>query len=519
MINSREWLQSRRRLLDQVKNQVQIRLGPMPRALERYSKNLDKDFGRVWKSTSETDLKRSIRRAKIVLSSDFHAYTQSQRAHLRLLRNLVGSRPTVLVLECLQPKHEVMCARFLIGDLSEAEFLTAVEWEKNWGFPWENYRPLFEFARDHGLEVRGVFQSVDTTLKQRDEWTSKRLLHIHKELPHQLLFVIMGEWHFAKDHLPKRLRKHLGIQDVLVLHQDAEQLYFRLATKGREGRTELLRGPGNQFCLMGSPPWMKWQSYLMYLEETYDRDLQGDFTIDYTEHIFSLIELLESDLKVHVKKTKLEVYSAQSKFSSRQLKLSAKERKALVYHLENGLSFYLPQRGWCYLSRPTINHAAGLAGQFLHGQLSKRTASLWNLPVDFLPLVWVEAVGFFFSKWINPKRKAESLENIRLQLASLDPKNLGRQALLLTLDHRLSEVLWVRTGRMRQTRYRPKQVGAFLDAARILGGMLGERLFQKVRSRTISLSKLMSYLRINMDEKDFAKFYWKLVREIELEEQ
>jgi hypothetical protein len=58
--------------------------------------------------------------------------------------------------------------------------------------------------------------------------------------------------------------------------------------------------------------------------------------------------------------------------------------------------------------------------------------------------------------------------------------------------------------------------------------MLGERLFQKVRSRTISLTKLMSYLRVNTGggasasgkrKQDFAKFYWQVVREIETEEQ
>jgi hypothetical protein len=268
---------------------------------------------------------------------------------------------------------------------------------------------------------------------------------------------------------------------------------------------------------MVSPPWMKWQSYLMYLEQAYDRDLQEDLAIDYTDHVVSLIELLETDLKIQTKKSHVQVYCANSQTSLARLRLSLakKHGRALVYHLEHDQSFFVPQKNFLYLSRPTINHASALAGQFMHAHLSRRTRTLWNLPKDFLPLIWTEAVGFFFSKWINPKRKAETLENIRMRLAANHPEERGRKALLLALDHRLSEVLWVKTGRLRRTNYKPRDMNAYLDGARIVGSMLGERLFQKVRSRTISLPKLMSYLRVDVDGGNFNKFYWKLIREIE----
>jgi hypothetical protein len=281
---------------------------------------------------------------------------------------------------------------------------------------------------------------------------------------------------------------------------------------------ELLKTSGNRFCLMVSPPWMKWQSYLMFLEQAYDRDLQEDMVaIDYTDHVVSLIELLENDLKVKVKKSHVQVYCPNSKGSLARLRLSLppRQERALVYHLEHDRSFFIPQKGWLYLSIPTINHATSLAGQYVHAQLCRRQRILWNVPEDFLPLIWVEAIGFFFSKWINPKRKAETLESIRLQLAARHPKEQGRRALLLALDHRLSEVLWVQTERMRQLRFKPRDMAAHLDAARIVGSMLGERLFQKVRSRTVSLSKLMSYLSINVDGPEFGKTYWQLIREVE----
>ena len=519
MINQQEWLQTRKNLLEQVKSQVRIRLGPLPAALRQYAKNLDYDFRAVWRPAAPAELMEALGRAKISLSADFHAYAQSQRAHIRLLREQSARRPVTLVLECLRPQDEAAAEKFLSGRLAEKKFLAAIEWNKNWGFPWEHYRPLFELARDRGFQVRGINQgNRRSTLNQRDKWTARRLLQFQREAPEALIFVVIGEWHLATAHLPRLLKEgKLTSEEIVVIHQDVERLYFKLAKQKQEGRVEMLKAGKNRYCLMVSPPWMQWQSYLMFLEHAYDRDLQEDLAIDYTDHIVSLIELLETDLKIETKKSHVQVYCSNSKTSLSRLRLSLprKQERALVFHLEHDHSFLIPKSGWLYLSRPTINHASSLAGQFVHAQLCRRQSTLWNLPQDFPALVWVEAVGFFFSKWINPRRKPETLESIRLNLAASNPKERGRGALLLALDHRLSEVLWVQTGRMRRARYRPRENAAYLDAARILGSMMGERLFQKVRSRSISLNKLMSYLKVPVDKPGFADFYWKLMREIE----
>lgn len=516
MINPNEWLRTRKNLLDEVKSQVQVRLGPMPPPLKRYAKNLDADFRGSWKSCSENELSRSLNQARVVLGADFHAYAQSQRAHVRILRDVIAKPRVILALECLSHNQEQVAADFLGGKISESKFLEVCDWDKNWGFPWEHYRPLFELARDRGFEVRGLGQPKQASLAARDQWAARKIGQWAKADPEALIYVVIGEWHLASKHLPARLKSYFKGQ-VAVLFQDVEKLYFRLALKKREGNVDYMKAPGGRFCLMVSPPWMKWQSYLMYLEHAYDRDLQEELAIDYTDHVASLIELLETDLKTPINKSHIQVYCPSSKTSLSRLKVSLPKRfaRALLYHLEHDLSFYLPEREWLYLSRATINHASALAGQYVHSSFSQRRRTLWDLPNDFLPLVWIEAVGFFFSKWINPKRKAETLESIRMQLSARRPKDKGRKALLLALDHRLSEVVFVQTGRLRARRFKPRDLDAYLEASRIVGSMLGERLFQKVRSRTISLRQLMSYLKVNVEDKSFAKFYWELIRQIE----
>ncbi len=517
MINQDEWLRTRKNLLDEVKTQVQVRLGPLPPALKRYAKSLEQEFRRPWKTCSEKELRGKLNKAQVILGGDFHAYAQSQRAHVRVLRDLISRPKIILALECLAQSKERVAADFLAGRISESRFLELSEWEKNWGFPWENYRPLFELARDRGFEVRGLNHSK-SSLASRDRWSARQIVKISADEPSALIYVVMGEWHMAAAHLPKQLQKYFSREgQVAVLFQDVEKLYFKLASVRREAKADYLKSSGGRYCLMVSPPWMKWQSYLMYLEQAYDRDLQEDLAIDYSDHVASLVELIEGDLKIQVPKARVQVYCPNSQNSLAKLKLTLPKKlsRGLVYHLERSLSFYIPEKEWMYLSRATINHASSLAGQFVHGSLSHRRRTLWDMPHDFLPLIWIEALGFFFSKWINPKRKAETLESIRLQLAARRPADEGRKALLLALDHRLSEVVWVQTGRLRRPRYSPRDLPAYLEASRIVGSMLGERLFQKVRSRTISFAQLMSYLKVNVEGKDFPEFYWDLIRAIE----
>lgn len=515
MINQQEWLRTRKNLLDQVKFQVELRVGRPSPALRQYAKSLDLEFRGGWRATGEREFVQALSKARVLLSGDFHAYAQSQRAHLRILRDLVPHQKVILGLECLPANGQAAIDAFLAGKISEKRFLKDVAWDRSWGFPWEHYRPLLELARDRGLEVVGLNQS-EVRLSRRDIQMARTIRELRDRDRDALIYVVVGEWHLAHKHLPRRLGT-LERSELLVLFQDVEQLYFRLAKTQTEGATEYLRASGNRFCVMYSPPWMKWQSYLMYLEHAYDRDLQEDLAIDYSDHVASLVDVLEKDLKISTTKARLQVYCPNSRTSLARLKLTLPKRfaKILRYHLEHDLSFLLPEKDWLYLSRPTINHASALAGQFIHAQLSNRKRTLWDLPQDFIPLVWTEAVGFFFSKWINPKRKAEDWDSLRLRLEASSPRDKGRAALLLALDHRLSEVVFVQTGRLRRGRARISDRGAYIEAARLVGNQLGERLFQKVRSKDISWTHLMSYLKVNVEARDFTKSFWELIERLE----
>jgi len=123
-------------------------------------------------------------------------------------------------------------------------------------------------------------------------------------------------------------------------------------------------------------------------------------------------------------------------------------------------------------------------------------------------------VAFFFSKWINPRRKADTLESVRIQLAARHPRDQGRGVLRLVLDQRLSEVIYHETRRVRPRGLKAPTLGAYLESSRVLGSMLGERLFEKVREGSIGLPRLMTYLKMNPEAPEFGAFYRRITTEL-----
>ena len=84
-------------------------------------------------------------------SMDFH------RTQLRVLQELVASgRPVLVGLEMYPYTQQQYLDQWNRGQLTEKGFLELSHWYDAWGFPWDYYRELFVFARDHGVPMFGI---------------------------------------------------------------------------------------------------------------------------------------------------------------------------------------------------------------------------------------------------------------------------------------------------------------------------------------------------------------------------
>ncbi|RYZ67987.1 MAG: hypothetical protein EOP05_17015, partial [Proteobacteria bacterium] len=453
--------------------------GAEPKDVRDYTSLYEKDLRKPWVVSSKPELLSAIEHADIVYGGDFHALAQAQRTHLRILRSLSDERPIVLALECFSAKSQRHLDAYMAGEIDLEELRRKSKWDEQWGFPWDNYKPLFELAKAKRFKVCGINtpslgERTGAELHQRDENAAQSLKQIARRNPGALLYVIFGDLHLAKAHLPQSVREQFGprssLQDVIV-HLNSERIYFELAAQNLELTTDVVKLGENSFCIQSSPPWVKWQSYLFFLDrsdasaeftEDYfdddDNDLEDENEFDATDHVAALVKLAASDLGLkigaEIKIDDLSVYGENDEriWKDVQSKTAARDREVAVALLKSAKSFFLPRGGIAYLPRASVNHAASLAGFYLHAKISGRKRNLWKMPSDFRALIWTEAVAYFISKLVNHGRKAETLTDLRTQILMASRTGAAEsngEALRLVLDMSMSELIQLRQGRKR----------------------------------------------------------------------
>ena len=448
-LKTQNWLKTRKKILQQIKRRVAAHLDREPIELVKYRREYERSLKRKFQLSDITELMSQIKSAQVIFGGDFHAFSQAQRMHLKILRRFRADEHLTIALESTSPKQNKIVESYLRSEISEEVFLKKMKWNETWGFPWENYRPIFELARSRNYRIIGLsdhFYDKSKNLVSRDKLAAKLLVREISNRPEQKLYVLFGDLHIARKHLPTEFKisaekAKLKIASLSIL-LNPESIYFKLAEKGLENKIEIVRLSKNEFCVMGSPPWVQWQSYLMYLERSTDQMLQDEEPeFDPTDEVRALVELIGSDFNLKMATNDLAVYSSYDEKIWRAISklVSKKEFKIIEELIEDGRSICFPQNGVCYLARPSVNHVADLAGQYLHAKLSKRKRFFWNMPKDFERQIWCEAMSFFISKLINHKRYSHSLLDLSQKLRENAQGN-EQEILKLALDHRMSEV-------------------------------------------------------------------------------
>lgn len=536
--NGAQWVQLRRRLLEQIKRRVELLHGELPADLKLYQESFEKEFTGHWQVSSMDHLIEELSLCSVVFGSDFHAFSQSQRTHLRLLRN-INDRQVIIGLEAVKAEHQRFLDQWLRGEITAEEFAETTQWEEHWGYPLSHYQVFIELARAKEWNVialdHSARESDSVSLTERDLFVAQQVVEAHEAHPHRLIYVIFGEMHLSMNHLPAQV---LGLKPTLahnmaVVYQNSEKLYFNLAEKKLEHQADVLKGASQRqvkrFCVMTSPPWVQWQSYLLMLENSYDIDLEDDLedefededdnmiVTDMTDHVFHLLHFLAADLKVKVNTDDIAVVTAGDELFADFLmsKLGFKKQQVVNYLIGSDRSFVAPELGVAYLSRMTLNHASGLAGQYLHAKMSGRSSMVGDMPLHLESQIWIEAVGYFMSKLINHKRKTESIIELRSRLRASQGNGKEEDPLKLALEKRWVEMITIKTGRTRPLRYRPRSNSHYYEAAKILGHLLGERLYSCYAKNQISLETLKKYLRKDVFAADFSDFYLQVIKRLE----
>lgn len=68
-------------------------------------------------------------------------------------------------MEMFQRPFQDVLDQYLAGKITEAQLVEQSEYEKRWGFPWENYAPLLRFAKTNQLPVLALNTPTEVTRK------------------------------------------------------------------------------------------------------------------------------------------------------------------------------------------------------------------------------------------------------------------------------------------------------------------------------------------------------------------
>ncbi len=514
------WVQIRKDLYQRIRQHVDEKMGGTPQEIKEYQKIYAKEFKKTWNILTRPEFFKKIRQNKLVFLADFHALKQSQKSHLRVLRQFQGA-DVILMMECFLSRDQVWIERLMQKKISEKKFLEQIDWGRSWSFPWANYRPLVKWAMQNKVPIFGVNSAGEKSLKKRDEHAAVIVSKVVQKYPNHKIFVQYGDLHVADSKIPKMVEGKLGRKiDYLKVHQNVESIYFELLEKGIESKVEIVSFDAKTICLLSVPPWVKWQNYLFYLEGESSAFLKGydqEEKTDFTDHVANLVQFLAQELGVLISTSRLSIFTAEDPVFWRKLsaQVSGTELKNYRYFVEQGLSFYVPSLGFGYLASPSVNQAAHLAIQYIHFELQKQNVSRWNFPKYFHQVILSEALAYFGTKLVNHRRKTETLFDMKASLAVAESQESTKDALLLALSQKTRELL-VLAGRKRaRLSYRPQNKRSYFIAARLLGGLLGEKIYVAYRKRALTQSEITGLYSVPLFDEKFQKAYFDLLRKVD----
>lgn len=243
-----------------------------------YRKDQEKFSKRNFRASNTKNLSNSLDESKIIYLGDFHTFDQSARNVLRILKTLKKNNPDThfyLGLEMVHFHKQIHIDNYVLGLITEFEFLDSINYSDSWRFPWVHYSPLFDWAKDEGVKL--IALNSTGSLSQRDQFASEIISSFVNNDYDAKFLVMFGEYHIVPNKLPAEVQRRLDDIEtkITIIHQNLDEVYWKQVTKNLK-KSKIIKFNDDEFSLQNSLPWLKYESMIYWYENLSD-DPEFDF--------------------------------------------------------------------------------------------------------------------------------------------------------------------------------------------------------------------------------------------------
>jgi len=485
------------KLLKSIKRSIREVQGPEDKEIKSYYRSYSSYLEKCRvKESSIQEIIESAKETKVLIIGDFHTLYQAQRQFLKVLEFMedIGIKP-VVCLEMVYKKNQDHLEEFLKGKMGEKEYIEKTDYYENWGFDFSSYKKILNYLKAKGLFVYGI--NKNGSLEERDEFMAKEIEEVRKNHPDALMVVFAGDLHLAKNHLPKRLLEK-GF-NYTILYQNSETVILRKLKKGEDPYT-FFKIEKNVFLVNNTPPWIKMQSYLTYLEHGVEAfHMRYGFTeseedgegIDCTVTVQNYIKALKDAFNLHNKPDDdFQVYTMEDLSFLENSYFRKEPGRTYAKVIKNDRSLYLTFGKIIYTVFLDVNHTVE---ETMHYLMEK------DLPVSSVESAFWERVhyfasGYIASKIINPLRETfkkgslkEMLERINYAATEKDREYLRVQiSVCMSLSDFFKSLQEGRLTKLSLSAFVQVDLQNLFELSRAIGYQIGETLFENYSKGLLS---------------------------------
>lgn len=417
-----------KQLVEELKENIYDTVGRRDNALDRYYRDYQREFKQGYDRLSSRDeIIQRLMRANIAYFGDYHTLRSAQSAVLDLLQGAAErGRKIVLALEMLHAADKHHAQEFLDGEMDDETFRWRVKWDRSWGFPWASYKRFFAFCKRYDVHLFGVNINADDRegdLHYRDEYAGDLISALTHLYPERLVAVLYGDLHLAHNHLPQavdhRLTKYGTKRRSVTIYQNSETMYWKLVEQRLEHVVDYIKLRRDVYVVMNATPLVKFQSFANWQHRRQEVVWEGSDEIDLhaelqlLDQVHHYVETIIDYLGIELEETaNFELYStADLDFLSDMVLrgiYSADEMEALKDYIGMAESAFFERARVLYIGNFTVANAAEGAARYVLAELRPESTEPVEARDDFYARCMVEALAFFCSKIIDPRRHARS---------------------------------------------------------------------------------------------------------------